>query len=352
MPDTREAFFQACAAGDSEAVRTHLKRDPGLALLREEGDNATPLHLAAAHGALECVGLLLDAGADPIGAGDLHDGGVIGWAAGHEGPNRDAVVALLLSRGARHHIFSAIAMDDPALVRQAVAADPGSLSRRRSRFEQGQTPLHFALASPNAIGPRTYGIARLLIELGADLEARDMMGRTPLTVAMLMGDLDAGRLLREAGAEFPEIDPEPGEEAVAELREAFYAQATPMLCVEDPDRTVAWYQSLGFVLTERVPERGPIGWGRLRAGKTDLMIQERVKRPRDQVALWFHTSRIDQLYAWYRSRQLRAMRARLAGESPPDPGVPFQVDLYDPFYGGREFSLADPSGVELVFYSE
>jgi hypothetical protein len=29
----------------------------------------------------------------------------------------------------------------------------------------------------------------------------------------------------------------------------------------------------------------------------------------------------------------------------------FDEELYDPFYGGRQFSLRDPNGYGLVFYS-
>src|SRR5262249_53286944 len=105
-------FFRACAAGDADVLRGLLKNDRGLArertpdgstglhlavrhpdavrLLiehgadpnaRDAGDNATPLHFAAANGILECARLLLDAGADVHGAGDVHKGDVIGWAA-------------------------------------------------------------------------------------------------------------------------------------------------------------------------------------------------------------------------------------------------------------------------------
>ena len=89
---------------------------------RDAGDNASPLHFAAAQGNLESVRVLLDAGADVHGAGDLHDGDVIGWAAGKDnGP----VIDLLIERGARHHIFSAMALGDRDLVERLVEEDPG-----------------------------------------------------------------------------------------------------------------------------------------------------------------------------------------------------------------------------------
>lgn len=220
-------FMRACTTGDVEALRGLLKIDPSLAreriaagstglhlavrhpgalrLLighgadpnsRDLGDNATPLHFAAASGTFESVRVLLDAGADVHGTGDLHKGDVIGWAA-REG-NED-VVNLLLERGARHHIFSAMALRDRDLVQKLVEEEPDCLLRRRSRFESRQTPLHAAFAPPDGqgflAGTPDHAMLELLIELGADLEAPDDKGRTALAVAMLRGDQEAIRLL-------------------------------------------------------------------------------------------------------------------------------------------------------------
>jgi ankyrin repeat protein len=144
------------------------------------------VHFAAAEGHLETVRLLLDAGADVHGTGDLHKGDVIGWASR---PGNEAVIALLVERGARHHIFSAMALGDLDLVQRLVEEDPDCLSRRRSRFENEHTPLHAAFIPPDGLGwlsgKPDYAMLELLIELGADVEARDDKGRTPLAVAML-----------------------------------------------------------------------------------------------------------------------------------------------------------------------
>jgi ankyrin repeat protein len=115
-------------------------------------------------------GILLDAGADVHGAGDVHQGDVIGWAARESNAE---VVRLLLERGARHHIFSAMALGERDLVKRLVAENPQCLSRRRSRFENAQSPLHAAFAPPDGIGwlsgKPDYAMLELLIELGADL---------------------------------------------------------------------------------------------------------------------------------------------------------------------------------------
>ena len=163
-------LHEAAKRGHVDTVHLLLEQgaDPNA---REAGDNTTPLHWAAALGHVEVVRALLDAGADVHGFGDVHDGDVIGWATlGQRNNLHREVVALLLERGARHHIFSAIALGDLDLIRRLVEDNPEALNRRRSRFEQRQTALHFAISR------QRYDILNLLIELGADLEAEDMHG--------------------------------------------------------------------------------------------------------------------------------------------------------------------------------
>jgi ankyrin repeat protein len=166
-------LHQAVRHPDALRVLIEHGADPNA---RDVGDNAGPLHVAAANGTLESVRILLDAGADVHGAGDLHKADVIGWAA--RGGN-EAVVNLLLERGARHHIFSALALGDLDLVERLVTQHPECLTRRRSRFENGQTPLHAAFAPPDGLsGTPNYTMLQLLVELGADVEAPDDKGRT------------------------------------------------------------------------------------------------------------------------------------------------------------------------------
>jgi len=67
-----------------------------------------------------------------------------------------------------------------------------------SRFENRLTALHFAMAQ----GRRD--MLDVLIDLGADLEATDGDGHTPLETAMLAGDTESMRLLQAAGARTPQ----------------------------------------------------------------------------------------------------------------------------------------------------
>ena len=131
--------------------------------VREPGDNTCGMHWAAANGHLDVVRRLAD------GFGDLHQMDVIGWATCWE-QCHDAIAEFLVSRGARHHIFSAISMNLADEVRRIVAADPATLSSRMSRNEDHRMPLHVAVLKNR---PQ---MVSLLIELGADPLAVDGSG--------------------------------------------------------------------------------------------------------------------------------------------------------------------------------
>jgi ankyrin repeat protein len=163
-PYDASLLFPAAQSGNLEAVDLLLER--GLDVNdRERGDNTYALHWVAAQGNLAMVRKLVDAGGDVIGEGDDHAGGVIGWASCWDGCDDDAhraVVEFLISRGAQHHIFSAVAMNLADEVRRMVTADSAALNQRQSRNENHQTPLQFAVRMNRA------AMVQLLLDLGAD----------------------------------------------------------------------------------------------------------------------------------------------------------------------------------------
>jgi ankyrin repeat protein/uncharacterized glyoxalase superfamily protein PhnB len=381
-------FFEACARGDVDVLRGFLSTDPQLARVtspdaphqgwtglhaaaksghaqaarlllehgadpsaRETGDNTYPLHWAAAHGHLEVARTLLDSGGDVHGTGDVHELDVIGWATLYRAPGDDPaqmdaarreLVSLLLERGARHHIFSAISVGELALIRELAEQDPDALDRRLSRFEHGLTPLHFAISR------KRYDIVELLIELGADLEAQDMSGQTVLAVAMLRGDREAMSRLHAAGAKPPLTTTTPSFQAgMTKLAESV-TKGVPTILVPDVARALDWYVSIGFTELARYEDDGLVNFGVVSFGKAELMLNMRGTPGAHDVSLWFYTDQIDDLYQLLKSRQLEAAHAALAGE-PDHAGIEFEQDIEHMFYGARQFCIRDPNGYELYF---
>ena len=177
----------------------HRGMDPDL---REEGDNTTPMHWAAAAGKLGAVRRLAEAGGDVAGEGDDHELAIIGWATCWEGCDDDAhraVAEYLVSRGARHHIFSAIAMRLEDEVRRIVRSDPSQLNRRMSRNEMHQLPLHFAVRMNRP------DMVKVLLELGADPFGVDAVGQPAMEYPDTPGrDLPIMRAIR--GRTLAELD--------------------------------------------------------------------------------------------------------------------------------------------------
>ncbi len=384
-----DLFFDACARGDVVVLRGMLENEPGLsragnpaaphrgwtglhtaarsghadavrlllahgadANAREAGDNTSALHWAAAAAHLEVAQALVDAGADVNGIGDVHELEIIGWATFYRAPGDDTteldpprreLVSLLLARGARHHIFSAMSVGALDLIQEVVEQNPDALDRRMSRFEQGQTPLHFAL------NRKRYDLLDLLIELGADVEAEDLNGRTALAVAMLRGDRDGMSRLHAAGAKPPKTSaPSAFKAGMAGLAHTV-KKGVPMIHVPDIARTLDWYVSIGFREVARFEDDGVVNFGMVSFGQAELMLNMHGKIGAHDASLWFYTDKVDDLYQLLKARQLDAARAALAGEPGTLDGVEFQQDIEDMFYGARQFCIRDPNGYEVYF---
>lgn len=383
------AFFDACERGDLETLSALLAKDPTLVraekadadyrgwtglhtaaktgrvkavrlLLarganpnaREAGDNTYPLHWAAARKNPEIIRALLDAGGDVDGFGDVHELDTIGWACVYReaGEDPSPVANLLVERGARHHIFSAIALGDLDLIREVVQQDPKAFERRLSRFEKGQTALHFAISQ------RRHDILDLLISLGADIEAEDADGNTALVSAMMWGDREAIRRLHLVGAKakkgWATSGPGlagPDFRARAAALAGSIRKGVPMIRVPDIGKTLDWYVSIGFEEYGRFPDKGSPDFGMVAFGKAELMFMPG-EPGKDKVRLWFYTEKVDELYGLFKSRQLEVAKAALAGKQLD--GFEFVEDIYDPPYGKRQFSIRDPNGYTLIFFRD
>jgi ankyrin repeat protein len=147
-------------------VRDRIAADPALA--QEHYAGRTLLHEASAQGNPTLVKLLLDVGADP---NDLDGGGHTPlYSVANECSNSGAgtVVRALAARGAN------------------VNADDGV---------KRCTALHMAARRGNVAA------AEALLDWGADIEARDSLGETPLRRAVNCGKIEVASLLLNRGAD-------------------------------------------------------------------------------------------------------------------------------------------------------
>jgi catechol 2,3-dioxygenase-like lactoylglutathione lyase family enzyme len=252
-------------------------------------------------------------------------------------------VSLLLERGAQHHIFSAICVGDLELIQRVVEQNPETLERRMSRFEHGQTPLHFAISR------KRYDILDLLIELGADLEAQDWHGRTAMAVAMLHGDREAMTRLHAAGAKEPRAVAPADFAARMKALGGTVKKGVPMIKVSDIARSLAWYTALGFEEVARYEDDGVVNFGMVSFGAAEVMLNMFGATGPHDASLWFYTDSVDAIYELLKSRQLDAATATLGGGAAGQDGVVFAQDIEDMFYGARQFCIRDPDGYELYF---
>jgi uncharacterized glyoxalase superfamily protein PhnB len=188
-----------------------------------------------------------------------------------------------------------------------------------------------------------------LIELGADLEATDGTGQTPLAVAMLQGDQLAMKRLHAAGAQ-PPLTPSSSKFTASMVAlAASISKIVPMLAVPDVAQALDWYTSIGFKEVARYEDDGLVNFGMVSFGGAELMLTMHGQRGRHDVTLWFYTNQVDALYQLLKSRQMAAAQASLTGEAAAEHAIEFEQDIEDMFYGARQFCVRDLNGYSLYF---
>ena len=222
-----DRFAGACISGDRDRARALLARDPLLIKkLGERGNalvenaigsdnrdavrlmaelgfdvNACGMHEAARYGYLDMIKLLVDLGADA----SLKDPGHAISALGHASHyQQDHVIDYLAQFAGIHR---AVQSDLPDRVRELLGNDPACA---RELDDAGNTPLH-CLDVDNRMED-TEEILRLLVTHGADVNARNKEGLTPLDrLERLTGFSrrdDLAELLRGYGAVESDADDE------------------------------------------------------------------------------------------------------------------------------------------------
>ena len=182
-------LFELIAAGDRDALRDELDRDPDLAGQRDD-EGLSPVLFALYNGRVELVDAILDAN-PPL---DVFDSAATGRTRGLEellaaepglarAWSSDGFTAL--------HLAAYFGQEDAARLLVECGADPNAVARHPTIVV---TPLHSAAAGAHA------GIVQLLLEAGADPNASQPDGSTPLDAARQNGDGESEEALLAAGA--------------------------------------------------------------------------------------------------------------------------------------------------------
>ena len=210
----------ACTAGDEARVAELLGRHPGVLDSPDRDERFTcpgselwsPLYVAAVNGHGNLVDTLLSMGANAVPyevAAQYHAERYGGWMSVLRDRGHTAIEEQVRAGVADQYgpavddgdIVAAAARGDLATVKALVAADR---SRAHQADAVGNTSLHHAVAAND------LAMARLLVDSGTRVDARNGDGRTPTVVALFglhrywRAELkpDALRLLFDNGAEY------------------------------------------------------------------------------------------------------------------------------------------------------
>ncbi|WP_411280890.1 ankyrin repeat domain-containing protein [Gemmatimonas sp.] len=172
-----QQLHSAMQRGDADAARRLLAEHAEFRQLINAPFFAfnSPAMVAYAND-VDMVNVLLEFGADPNRRSEW-------WAGAFHALHvaTGAAAQRLLAAGAIPDACAAAHLDDANLLATMLAADPARASERGG---DGQTPLHFA---------RSRGVIDLLLNAGADINARDVDHRATPAEWMLAGARGAGR---------------------------------------------------------------------------------------------------------------------------------------------------------------
>ncbi|MCZ7644299.1 MAG: sigma-70 family RNA polymerase sigma factor [Planctomycetota bacterium] len=166
------AMFQAAAAGDVEALKRLLDREPALA--RCQYVYRSPLYFAVRENRIEAAAFLLERGADPLSL-EVNDSLLeIARDRGYAEMEKLLAAKLAAAFGASARgepVAAAIRAYDAAKARQLLDADPALL---HAGDRHGNQPLHWAVMT------RQPELIDELLARGADIDAKRPDGARPL----------------------------------------------------------------------------------------------------------------------------------------------------------------------------
>ena len=194
-------FVDAVVLNDAERVAEFLRDEPSLANRQIVSDRqGPPLYIAMTCRAGDVVRVLLDNGADPNADGIGPT--LLSIAARRAGPSASETMDLFVRAGAdvnHRGLKGRTALHDVVYSGSVEAAEVllESGADVNARDDTQATPLNSLLFEAPAYNP----VAELLLSRGADPNLPDQMGVTPLHRASGAGNEDAVRLLLDHGAD-------------------------------------------------------------------------------------------------------------------------------------------------------
>lgn len=180
----RTALHQAAYGGHREIVERLL--DCGADVNFRDGAGRSPLvHMVSWCTRRDLVALLLERGADVNARDDAGNSALYAAAAcvrrpGHAWGDHPALVSFLLENGAVLDLWTAAILDRHEAAAGLLDADPALVNLKDEavgNIVDGATALH------RAAEWGSLGTARVLLARGADANAQDRRGRTPLALA-------------------------------------------------------------------------------------------------------------------------------------------------------------------------
>jgi catechol 2,3-dioxygenase-like lactoylglutathione lyase family enzyme len=122
-----------------------------------------------------------------------------------------------------------------------------------------------------------------------------------------------------------------------------FTKLTPNFVVSDIDRSLAFYRDvLGFEVTRRVPDDGPLLFASLQSGPIEIFLNAPGPALEEYPA--FKDRPIGgTLTQFIEVTGIRAMHASLAGK------VNVVMPLEKKWYGVTEFAISDPDGYLITF---
>ena len=183
-------MIDAVKAGDADALRSILESAPDAATARAEGGDS-PLMLALYLGRRELAEVMMAHGRQPDAAECAALGNVDRLRAALDA-EPDLATRLTHDGWTLLHLAAFFGHVDAMRLLLERGADPKALSTNTLR----NTPLHAGMAGPNALGA-----ARVLLDAGVDVNARQHGGYTALHAAAQHGRMDLVDLLLAAGAD-------------------------------------------------------------------------------------------------------------------------------------------------------